>query len=122
MKWALLSVWDKTGLIGLARALARHGVQILASGGTGKALGESGIGYLEISRYTGSPEMMDGRVKTLHPKIHAGLLGRRGVDDGVMEHHGIHPIDLLVTNLYPFEKMSSQGLPLNDLMEFIECF
>jgi phosphoribosylaminoimidazolecarboxamide formyltransferase/IMP cyclohydrolase len=64
--------------------------------------------------------MMDGRVKTLHPKIHAGLLGRRGVDDGVMEHHGIHPIDLLVTNLYPFEKMSSQGLPLNDLMEFID--
>jgi phosphoribosylaminoimidazolecarboxamide formyltransferase / IMP cyclohydrolase len=120
MKWALLSVWDKTGLIDLARALAEHGVEILASGGTGKTLAEGGIGFLEISKYTGSPEMMDGRVKTLHPKIHAGLLGRRGVDDAVMESHGIHPIDLLVTNLYPFEQMTSQGLPLDELVEFID--
>jgi phosphoribosylaminoimidazolecarboxamide formyltransferase/IMP cyclohydrolase len=120
MKWALLSVWDKTGLVELARALAEHGVEILASGGTGKTLGEGRIGFHEISQYTGSPEMMDGRVKTLHPKIHAGLLGRKGVDDGVMESHGIHPIDLLVTNLYPFERMASQGLPLADLMEFID--
>jgi len=120
MKWALLSVWDKSGLVDLARALAEHGVEILASGGTGKTLAEGGIGFLEISEYTGSPEMMDGRVKTLHPKIHAGLLGRKGVDDGMMESHGIHPIDLLVTNLYPFERMASQGLPLDDLMEFID--
>ncbi|MDD1665528.1 MAG: bifunctional phosphoribosylaminoimidazolecarboxamide formyltransferase/IMP cyclohydrolase, partial [Methanomicrobiales archaeon] len=73
MKWALLSVWDKTGLVELARDLRGHGLEILASGGTGKALKEEGIGFLEISEYTGSPEMMDGRVKTLHPKIHAGL-------------------------------------------------
>jgi phosphoribosylaminoimidazolecarboxamide formyltransferase/IMP cyclohydrolase len=120
MKWALLSVWDKTGLVELARDLMEHGVEILASGGTGKTLEEGGIGFLEISEYTGSPEMMDGRVKTLHPKIHGGLLGRIGVDDEVMEAHGIHPIDLLVTNLYPFERMASQGLPLHDLMEFID--
>jgi len=120
MQWALLSVWDKTGLVGLARDLRGHGVEILASGGTGKALKEDGIDFLEISEYTGSPEMMDGRVKTLHPKIHAGLLGRKGVDDGVMEAEGIHPIDLLVANLYPFERMASQGLPLDDLMEFID--
>ena len=79
MKWALLSVWDKTGLVDIARALAGHGVEILASGGTGKTLGEAGIGFLEIPKYTGSPEMMDGRVKTLHPKIHAGL-SRAGGD------------------------------------------
>ncbi|MDD1669063.1 MAG: bifunctional phosphoribosylaminoimidazolecarboxamide formyltransferase/IMP cyclohydrolase [Methanomicrobiales archaeon] len=120
MKRALLSVWDKAGLPGLARALAKHGVEILASGGTGKTLEADGIGFLEISEYTGSPEMMDGRVKTLHPKIHAGLLGRRGPDDAVMETQGIRPIDLLVANLYPFEKMASQGLPLSDLMEFID--
>jgi len=120
MKWALLSVWDKAGLPGLAKALREHGVEILASGGTGKALGQAGIGFREISEYTGSPEMMDGRVKTLHPKIHAGLLGRKGIDDRVMESLGIHPIDLLVANLYPFERMAAQGLPLGDLMEFID--
>jgi phosphoribosylaminoimidazolecarboxamide formyltransferase/IMP cyclohydrolase len=120
MKWALISVWDKTGLAGLAKALREHGVEILASGGTGKALGQAGIAFHEIGEYTGSPEMMDGRVKTLHPKIHAGLLARRGIDDRVMETLGIHPIDLLVANLYPFESMSSQGLPLADLMEFID--
>jgi len=120
MKRALLSVWDKTGLVELARALGKHGVEILASGGTGKVLGEAGIAFLEISQYTGSPEMMGGRVKTLHPKIHGALLGRRGVDDAVMEAHGIHPIDLLVANLYPFEMMTSQGLPLPELVEFID--
>jgi phosphoribosylaminoimidazolecarboxamide formyltransferase/IMP cyclohydrolase len=120
MEWALLSVWDKTGLAGLAEALRAHGVEILASGGTGKVLGEAGIGFHEIAEYTGCPEMMGGRVKTLHPRIHAGLLGRRGVDDGVMSSLGIHPIDLLVANLYPFEGMASQGLPLGDLMEFID--
>src|SRR5512136_2647034 len=120
MKWALLSVWDKTGLAGLARDLTSRGVSILASGGTGKALGAGGIPFVEISEYTGSPEMMDGRVKTLHPRIHAGLLGRRGIDDDAMAALGIHPIDLLVANLYPFEKMATQGLPLAELVEFID--
>jgi phosphoribosylaminoimidazolecarboxamide formyltransferase/IMP cyclohydrolase len=120
MQWALLSVWDKTGLVELARDLRAHGIEILASGGTGKALGQAGIEILDISEYTGSPEMMDGRVKTLHPKIHAGLLWRTGIDDRVMDSLGIHPIDLLVANLYPFESMASQGLPLGDLMEFID--
>jgi phosphoribosylaminoimidazolecarboxamide formyltransferase/IMP cyclohydrolase len=120
MQWALLSVWDKSGLVDLARDLRGHGVEILASGGTGKTLAEGGIGFHEIPEYTGSPEMMDGRVKTLHPKIHAGLLGRKGVDDAVMKALGIHPIDLLVANLYPFERMASQGLPLGELMEFID--
>jgi len=120
MKWALLSVWDKTGLVELTRGLRAHGVEILASGGTGKTLRGGGIDFLEISEYTGCPEMMDGRVKTLHPKIHAGLLRRKGIDDEVMDSLGIHPIDLLVTNLYPFERMASQGLPLGDLMEFID--
>lgn len=120
MERALLSVWDKTGLVGLAGALRAHGVEILASGGTGKTLGQAGIDFIEISEYTGSPEMMDGRVKTLHPRIHAGLLGRRGIDDGVMASLGIPPIDLLVANLYPFERMSSQGLPLQELMEFVD--
>jgi len=120
MQWALLSVWDKTGLPGLARDLRAHAVRILASGGTGKALGAEGIPYVEISEYTGSPEMMDGRVKTLHPRIHAGLLGRRGIDDGILASLGIHPIDLLVANLYPFERMSAQGLPVGELMEFID--
>jgi phosphoribosylaminoimidazolecarboxamide formyltransferase/IMP cyclohydrolase len=120
MKRALLSVWDKTGLAGLAASLRDHGVEILASGGTGKALGAAGIGYVEIAEYTGSPEMMDGRVKTLHPKIHAGLLGRRGIDEPVMAAHDILPIDLLVANLYPFEKMATQGLPPGELMEFVD--
>ena len=113
-------MWDKTGLVELAGDLAAHGVEILASGGTGKALAGAGIGFHEISAYTGSPEMMDGRVKTLHPKVHAGLLGRRGVDDAVMAAGGIHPIDLLVANLYPFERMSAQGLPLAELVEFVD--
>jgi len=120
MKRALLSVWDKTGLAGLAAVLREHGVEILASGGTGKALGDAGIDFLEIAEYTGSPEMMDGRVKTLHPKIHAGLLGRRGIDDGMMASLGIRPIDLLVANLYPFERMSAQGLPLPEILEFVD--
>jgi phosphoribosylaminoimidazolecarboxamide formyltransferase/IMP cyclohydrolase len=120
MKWALLSVWDKTGLVDLARILRMHGVEILASGGTGKVLAAEGIPFVEISEYTGSPEMMDGRVKTLHPKIHAGLLGRAGIDDAVMDSRSIHPIDLLVVNLYPFERMASQGLPLAELMEFVD--
>jgi phosphoribosylaminoimidazolecarboxamide formyltransferase / IMP cyclohydrolase len=99
---ALLSVSDKTGLVDLARALAARDIEILSTGGTARLLAESGLTVREVSGYTGFPEIMDGRVKTLHPKIHGGLLGRRGIDDSVMALHGIQPIDLLVVNLYPF--------------------
>lgn len=99
---ALLSVSDKTGLVELARALERRGVEIISTGGTARALGEAGVSVREVSSYTGFPEIMDGRVKTLHPKIHGGLLGRRGVDDATMAQHQIGAIDLLVVNLYPF--------------------
>ncbi len=100
---ALISVSDKTGVIDFARALSAMGVEILSSGGTAKLLAGNDIPALEVSNYTGFPEMMDGRVKTLHPKIHGGILGRRGIDEAVMEAHGIQPIDLVVVNLYPFE-------------------
>jgi phosphoribosylaminoimidazolecarboxamide formyltransferase/IMP cyclohydrolase len=99
---ALLSVSDKAGLVELARALVARGVELLSTGGTARLLAGHGIAAREVSAHTGFPEIMDGRVKTLHPKIHGGLLGRRGVDDAVMALHGIQPIDLLVVNLYPF--------------------
>ena len=100
---ALISVSDKTGIVEFARALQQMEVEILSTGGTAKLLAEQGIPVIEVSDYTGFPEMMDGRVKTLHPKIHGGILGRRGKDDAMMLHHGISPIDLVVVNLYPFE-------------------
>ncbi|MDO9326870.1 MAG: bifunctional phosphoribosylaminoimidazolecarboxamide formyltransferase/IMP cyclohydrolase, partial [Methanoregula sp.] len=93
---------------------------IMSSGGTGKTLAEAGIKFTEVSSYTGFPEMMDGRVKTLHPKVHGGLLGRRQVDDAVMIKHGINRIDLLVVNLYPFEKMSAKKMELKELIEYID--
>jgi phosphoribosylaminoimidazolecarboxamide formyltransferase/IMP cyclohydrolase len=99
---ALLSVSDKSGLLPLARALEAQGVELLSTGGTAKALREAGIAVRDVSEVTGFPEIMDGRVKTLHPKIHGGLLGRAGTDDAVMREHGIAPIDLVVVNLYPF--------------------
>ena len=99
---ALLSVSDKHGLADFARALAKHGVELLSTGGTAQALRNAGLTVREVADYTGFPEIMDGRVKTLHPKIHGGLLGRRGTDEAVMREHGIEPIDLLVVNLYPF--------------------
>jgi len=99
---ALLSVSNKDGLIEFARALSERGVVILSTGGTATLLAKQGIAVTEVSAHTGFPEIMDGRVKTLHPKIHGGLLGRRDVDDEVMRAHGIDPIDLLVVNLYPF--------------------
>ncbi len=99
---ALLSVSDKSGLLELARELARRNVEILSTGGTAKLLSDAGIPVQEVASHTGFPEIMDGRVKTLHPKIHGGLLGRRGIDDAVMKTHDIAPIDLLVVNLYPF--------------------
>jgi phosphoribosylaminoimidazolecarboxamide formyltransferase/IMP cyclohydrolase len=100
---ALLSVSDKSGLIDLGRRLAAAGVQLLSTGGSARALREAGIAVTDVSELTGFPEIMDGRVKTLHPKVHGGLLGRRGTDDAVMAELGIAPIDLLVLNLYPFE-------------------
>ena len=100
---ALLSVSDKSGIVEFARELARRGVELLSTGGTYKLLRESGLDAVEVSAHTGFPEMMDGRVKTLHPKIHGGLLGRRDIDGDVMQQHGIAAIDLLVVNLYPFE-------------------
>ena len=99
---ALISVSDKTGIVEFARALSNQGVEVLSTGGTYRLLNENGISVREVSDYTGFPEMMDGRVKTLHPKVHGGILGRRGTDDGVMGEHGILPIDMVVVNLYPF--------------------
>ncbi|HTY14418.1 MAG TPA: bifunctional phosphoribosylaminoimidazolecarboxamide formyltransferase/IMP cyclohydrolase [Methanoregulaceae archaeon] len=120
MKWALLSVWDKQGIVDLGRALVSLDFGLISSGGTGKVLKESGIPFEEVSSYTGFPEMMGGRVKTLHPRIHGGLLGRRGTDDEVMAVHGIRPIDILVSNLYPFEQMVKKGLVLEELIEYID--
>ncbi len=120
MKWALLSVWDKTGIVELAEVLSHQKYNIMSSGGTGKALAEAGVKFTEVSSYTGFPEMMDGRVKTLHPKVHGGLLGRRQIDDLVMAKHGINRIDILVVNLYPFEKMAEQHMDLESLIEFID--
>ncbi|HEV7138581.1 MAG TPA: bifunctional phosphoribosylaminoimidazolecarboxamide formyltransferase/IMP cyclohydrolase [Steroidobacteraceae bacterium] len=105
---ALLSASDKTGLVELARALAARDIEILSTGGTARLLADSGLTVREVSSYTGFPEIMDGRVKTLHPRIHGGLLGRRGIDDTVMALHGIQPIDLLVVNLYPFAQTVSR--------------
>ena len=120
MKRALLSVWNKEGITDLAHALNKAGKELLSSGGTAKVLASAGIPIQEVSDYTGFPEMMDGRVKTLHPRIHGGILGRRGTDDSVMKEHNIGPIDLVVVNLYPFEDMAGQGLPLDELIEFID--
>jgi len=105
---ALLSVSDKTGVVDLARQLAALGVELLSTGGTAKTLRDAGIPVRDVSEVTGFPEIMDGRVKTLHPKIHGGLLGRSGTDDAVMATHGIAPIDLLVVNLYPFAATVAQ--------------
>ena len=99
---ALLSVSDKTGIVEFARALKERGIELLSTGGTAQLLVQHGISVKEVAEHTGFPEIMGGRVKTLHPKIHGGLLGRRGLDEDVMREHGIEPIDLLVVNLYPF--------------------
>ena len=118
---ALLSVSDKTGLLEFAKALAAHGVELLSTGGTAKALREAGLAVKDVSHHTGFPEMMDGRVKTLHPKVHGGLLGRAGIDDAVMAEHGIEAIDLLVLNLYPFAKVSMDpSSTFEDVIENID--
>ncbi|HEY0767479.1 MAG TPA: bifunctional phosphoribosylaminoimidazolecarboxamide formyltransferase/IMP cyclohydrolase [Steroidobacteraceae bacterium] len=118
---ALLSVSDKTGLIELARALAARNVEMLSTGGTARLLAHNGVPVREVASYTGFPEIMDGRLKTLHPRIHGGLLGRRGVDDAVMAQHGIEPIDLLVVNLYPFAAtLTRPGCRYADAIENID--
>src|SRR6266704_1906186 len=118
---ALLSVSDKTGLVELARALAKRNIEILSTGGTAKLLASSGVPAREVSTYTGFPEIMGGRVKTLHPKIHGGLLGRRGVDEAEMALHEIAPIDLLVVNLYAFaETVTRPGCGYPEAIENID--
>ncbi len=119
---ALISVSDKTGVADFARALQQEfGVEILSTGGTARLLAGAGVRVTEVSDYTGFPEMMDGRLKTLHPKIHGGLLGRRGVDDAAMAEHGIAPIDLVVVNLYPFEQtVAREGCTLAEAIENID--
>ena len=116
---ALISVSDKSGIVDFATQLHHEfNIEILSTGGTAKLLSENGIPVIEVSDYTGFPEMMDGRVKTLHPKVHGGLLGRRGTDDAVMEKHDIPPIDLVVVNLYPFQQTVAR--PDCDLATAIE--
>ena len=106
---ALLSVSDKSGLLEFARFLTAQNVELLSTGGTAKMLREAGLAVKDVSDYTGFAEMMDGRVKTLHPKVHGGILGRRGTDDAVMAEHGIAPIDLVVVNLYPFAAATAKA-------------
>ena len=118
---ALISVSDKTGIVEFAKALQQQGVDILSTGGTAKLLIENFVPVTEVSRHTGFPEIMGGRVKTLHPKIHGGILGRRGIDDGVMKDNDIAPIDLVVVNLYPFEAtVADENCSLEDAIENID--
>jgi len=119
---ALLSVSDKTGLIDFARALAGHGVELVSTGGTAKAIADAGLKVRDVSELTGFPEMMDGRVKTLHPKVHGGLLAIRGNAEHqkAADAHGIAPIDLLVVNLYPFEQTVAKGASEEDCIENID--
>ncbi|WP_068829671.1 bifunctional phosphoribosylaminoimidazolecarboxamide formyltransferase/IMP cyclohydrolase [Pseudomonas sp. BMS12] len=118
---ALISVSDKTGILDFARELEALGVEILSTGGTYKLLKDNGVTAVEVADYTGFPEMMDGRVKTLHPKIHGGILGRRALDGAVMEQHGIKPIDLVAVNLYPFAAtVAKPGCDLADAIENID--
>jgi phosphoribosylaminoimidazolecarboxamide formyltransferase/IMP cyclohydrolase len=118
---ALVSVSEKSGIVEFCRELHALGVQILSTGGTAKLLSENNIAVTEVSQFTGFPEMMEGRVKTLHPKIHGGILGRRGVDDSAMTQHGITTIDLVVVNLYPFEQtVAKPGCDLATAIENID--
>ena len=118
---ALISVSDKRDLVQFAQGLADLGAEILSTGGTCRQLRDAGIDAIEVSAKTGFPEIMDGRVKTLHPVIHGGLLGRRGTDESVMDEHGIEPIDLLAVNLYPFEQtISREDATIDDAIENID--
>ncbi|MDR5867096.1 bifunctional phosphoribosylaminoimidazolecarboxamide formyltransferase/IMP cyclohydrolase [Halomonas koreensis] len=118
---ALISVSDKTGIVDFARGLSDQGVELLSTGGTFRLLQENGIPVTEVSEHTGFPEIMDGRVKTLHPKIHGGILGRRGQDDAVMAEHDIAAIDMVVVNLYPFSAtVARPDCTLEDAIENID--
>src|ERR1041384_6563772 len=119
---ALLSVSDKTGLVDFAKALSGYGVELVSTGGTAKALKDAGLKVIDVSEVTGFPEMMDGRVKTLHPKVHGGLLAMRDNKEhaAAAEKHGIKPIDLLVVNLYPFEATVAKGGAYEDCVENID--
>ncbi len=122
VKTALLSVSDKTGLVEFAKGLSSLGVKILSTGGTAKALREAGLAVVDVSEHTGSPEILDGRVKTLHPKVHGGILGRRGEPSHVrqMEEHAIEPIDLVCVNLYPFADVTARGCSYEEAVENID--
>ena len=123
IKRAIISVTDKKGIVDFATALSRFDVEILSTGGTAKALRQGGISVTDISEYTGFPEMMDGRVKTLHPKVHGGLLGLRDNPEHVrmMEEHGIKGIDMVVVNLYQFERtVAKEGVTLEEAIENID--
>lgn len=118
---ALISVSDKTGIVEFARALIARDIEVLSTGGTARLLAEAKLPVTEVSDYTGFPEMMDGRVKTLHPKIHGGILGRRNKDSEVMARHGIAPIDMVVVNLYPFaQTVAREDCTLEDAIENID--
>src|ERR1700681_1405322 len=119
---ALISVSDKTGVVDFARALAGHGIELVSTGGTRKTLSDAGLTVLDVSDLTGFPEMMDGRVKTLHPAVHGGLLAMRGnaAHTEAMRAHDIRPIDLLVVNLYPFEETVARGADFADCIENID--
>jgi len=123
IKRALISVSDKTGVIEMAKGLEALGAEILSTGGTAKALRDAGVKVTDVAAYTGSPEILDGRVKTLHPKIHGGLLGRRSVPAHVdqMKQHNIGPIDVVVVNLYPFEAtIAKPNCPFEEAIENID--
>jgi len=120
---AIISVTDKSNIVDLAGSLEELGIEILSTGGTAKALRDGGVKVLDVSEYTGFPEMMDGRVKTLHPKVHGGLLGRRDneQDINMMEIHGIKSIDLVIINLYQFEKtVAKEDCTLDEAVENID--
>ena len=121
IKRALLSVSDKTGIVEFARSLSQKGVDLLSTGGTAKLLAENGIKVTEVSEYTGHPEIMDGRVKTLHPKVHGGILARRGIDEAVMTENDINAIDIVVVNLYPFANaVADENCSLENAIENID--
>ncbi|MBI5015240.1 MAG: hypothetical protein HZB55_07080 [Deltaproteobacteria bacterium] len=120
---AVVSVSDKTGVVEFARQLRERGVEILSTGGTARSLQEAGLDVTEVSAYTGFPEMLDGRVKTLHPKIYGGILGLRDRPDhaATMQEHGIEPIDLVAVNLYPFERtVAGAGCTVEEAVEQID--
>src|SRR5688572_10923013 len=120
---ALLSVFDKTGLVPFAQTLAQAGIELISTGGTARTLREHGLAVKDLSEHTGFPEMLDGRVKTLHPKIHGGLLFVRGnkEHEEAAHHHGIGPIDVVVVNLYPFEQtIAKPGVTLDEAIENID--